>query len=196
MDRCIPIACPRYSTLRCVQTRQARFPAPWRQPRFELSGSARHHHAHGERLPAAPPGLGPAHRSRCAGHGRVARRPADEPIPPGCPGRRRNRPAHGGRGSTILGRRHAASPAECGRQPPLRLRQQHHPAVRGDAPAVESGSHFLAVHRWKRERQHLIVCHGGCGTPALGKDCVSTTKSYAVSAPYATSASPSPRLGE
>ena len=46
---------------------------------------------------------------------------------------------------------------------PLRQGQQHHAAVRSDAPAIERGGDLLAVDRWQRERQQAIVDHGGCG---------------------------------
>jgi len=38
-------------------------------------------------------------------------------------------------------------------EPPLGLRQKHHPAVRGDPAAVEGGGDLLALDGWKRERQ-------------------------------------------
>ena len=48
-------------------------------------------------------------------------------------------------------------------KPPLGHRQQHHAAIRGEPPAVESGCDFLARDGWKRERQEIIVGHGGRG---------------------------------
>lgn len=81
-------------------------------------------------------------------------------------------------------------------QTPLGLGQQQYAAIRGEPPAIKGGDHFLAPNGWQRERQQPIVGHGGCGAPGSGKDDVSTIKSYAVSVPYATSASPKPRPGE
>jgi len=46
---------------------------------------------------------------------------------------------------------------------PLRHRQQHDAAVRGQATAVEIGCDFLARDGWKRERQEIIVGHGERG---------------------------------
>lgn len=45
----------------------------------------------------------------------------------------------------------------------FRHRQQHDAAVRGQATSVEIGCDFLARDGWKRERQEIIVCHGGRG---------------------------------
>jgi hypothetical protein len=42
---------------------------------------------------------------------------------------------------------------------PLRLSKQHHPAVRGDPPAIEGGADLLARYRWKVERQQGIFVH-------------------------------------
>ena len=49
-------------------------------------------------------------------------------------------------------------------QPLPGLARKHHPGVRGDAPAIEGGSDFLARDGWKREREQAIVGHGGCGS--------------------------------
>ena len=49
-------------------------------------------------------------------------------------------------------------------KPPLRLRQQHDAAIRAEASAIKGGSDFLAIYRWKRERQQIIVGGGGRGT--------------------------------
>ena len=47
---------------------------------------------------------------------------------------------------------------------PSRCRgEQHHAAVRRQAPAVERGGELLAPDGWKPERQSRIVGHGGCG---------------------------------
>ena len=46
---------------------------------------------------------------------------------------------------------------------PLSHRQQHNATVRGQATAVEICCDFLARDGWKRERQEIIVCHGGRG---------------------------------
>ena len=51
----------------------------------------------------------------------------------------------------------------------LRHRQQHDAAVRGQATAVEIGCDFLARDGWKRERQEIIVCHGGRGWRSCGQ---------------------------
>jgi hypothetical protein len=48
-------------------------------------------------------------------------------------------------------------------KPPLRLRQQHDAAIRAEASAIKGGSDFLAIYRWKRERQQIIVGGGGRG---------------------------------
>ena len=42
-----------------------------------------------------------------------------------------------------------------------RLPQQHHAAIRSDAPAVESGGDLLALHGWKRERQQVSSVMAG-----------------------------------
>jgi hypothetical protein len=44
------------------------------------------------------------------------------------------------------------------------LRQQHDAAIRAEASAIKGGSDFLAIYRWKRERQQIIVGGGGRGT--------------------------------
>jgi hypothetical protein len=52
----------------------------------------------------------------------------------------------------------------CGNaKPALGRRQNHHAAIRRDAPAIESGCDLLAVDGWKSEGQQSIVGHGGCG---------------------------------
>ena len=53
--------------------------------------------------------------------------------------------------------------------PSLGLRQQQHPAVRGEPAAVESGGHLFATHCWKAEDRHAIVNGGGvaCGILCL-----------------------------
>jgi hypothetical protein len=45
-------------------------------------------------------------------------------------------------------------------QTTLRHRQQHHAAIRGQSPAIESGGDRLAANGWKRERQQIRVSHG------------------------------------
>jgi hypothetical protein len=47
---------------------------------------------------------------------------------------------------------------------PIRRRQQHDTAVRGNPSAIEGGHHFLALNGWKQEWQDCIAGHGGCGT--------------------------------
>jgi len=64
-------------------------------------------------------------------------------------------------------------------------REQHNAAVRGQATAVEIGCDFLTRDGWKRERQKIIVFHGGRGWRVVGKGLASTPKSYATSVPYA-----------
>ena len=49
-------------------------------------------------------------------------------------------------------------------QTPFRCRQEHHTAVRGNAPAIEGSSDFLAPDGWKTEASERIVLHGGCGS--------------------------------
>ncbi len=46
----------------------------------------------------------------------------------------------------------------------LNRSQQQHPAVGGDAPAIESSDDFLAHDGWESERQERIFGHGGCGS--------------------------------
>ena len=36
--------------------------------------------------------------------------------------------------------------------------------VRGETPAIERGSEFLASDGWKPERLNRNVVHGGCGS--------------------------------
>jgi hypothetical protein len=45
-------------------------------------------------------------------------------------------------------------------QPTFRHREQHHAAIRGQSPAIESGGDRLAANGWKRERQQIRVGHG------------------------------------
>ena len=55
--------------------------------------------------------------------------------------------------------------------PPLNRRQQHHPAIRCQTPAVKCGSELLAADRWKRERRNGSVGHGGGGSAcSCGQD--------------------------
>ena len=61
-------------------------------------------------------------------------------------------------------------------EPPLRLGQQHDPAVRGDPPAIEGGGDLLALDGWKRERQQGIVGHGGRGALRSGKGLAQATE--------------------
>jgi hypothetical protein len=44
------------------------------------------------------------------------------------------------------------------------LRQQHDAAIRAEASPIKRGSDFLAIYRWKRKRQQIIVGGGGRGT--------------------------------
>ena len=48
-------------------------------------------------------------------------------------------------------------------EPTLRLGEQHNPAIRRDPSAIKTGSAFLPLNGWKRERQQIIVGHGGRG---------------------------------
>jgi hypothetical protein len=80
-------------------------------------------------------------------------------------------------------------------EPPLRLGEQHDPAVETDPPAIEPGGDLLALDGWKRERQQAIVDHRGCGSLESRTGMALTPNSYAISSAYATSASPpAPRL--
>ena len=45
------------------------------------------------------------------------------------------------------------------------ISQHQHAAIRGQQAAVEGHAHFLAADGWQRERQKVIVIHGGCGVP-------------------------------
>jgi hypothetical protein len=45
----------------------------------------------------------------------------------------------------------------------LRLGEQHDAAIRCDPSAIKGGSDLPPLNRWKGERQHLIVGHGGRG---------------------------------
>ena len=42
-------------------------------------------------------------------------------------------------------------------EPPLRLQQQHDPAIRAEASAVKRGGDLFALYRWKPEQQQIIV---------------------------------------
>src|SRR5690242_118784 len=46
-------------------------------------------------------------------------------------------------------------------EPTLCLGEQHHAAIRRDPSAIKGGSDLLALNGWKRERQQIIVGHGG-----------------------------------
>jgi hypothetical protein len=48
--------------------------------------------------------------------------------------------------------------------PSLGLRQQQHPTVKGQPPAVERCGRLATANRWKREPQRAIIDHGGRGT--------------------------------
>jgi hypothetical protein len=47
--------------------------------------------------------------------------------------------------------------------------QQRHPAIGGDAPAVEGRAHLLARHAWQIEQKTAIVVHGGRGASGARK---------------------------
>src|SRR5712664_2507689 len=79
-------------------------------------------------------------------------------------------------------------------QPPLRLGEQHHPAIGGEPAANEGGGHLFAHNGWKAERQQAIVGHGGCGSLRSRRGMASTPNFYAISVAYATSASPNSPL--
>jgi hypothetical protein len=74
-------------------------------------------------------------------------------------------------------------------KPALGHGKQHHAAIRGKASAIESSGDLLARNGWKRERQKIIVDHGGQGVCVMWNGSVSATKSYCKSIPYATFAS-------
>jgi len=74
-------------------------------------------------------------------------------------------------------------------EPTIGLGQQHDPAIGTDPPAVKGGGDLLALDGWKRERQQVIVGHGGCGSLECRKGIASTPNSYAISRAYDTSAS-------
>jgi hypothetical protein len=42
---------------------------------------------------------------------------------------------------------------------PLRLGEEHHPAIRRDPSAIERGAHLLARYRWQVKGQRNIVVH-------------------------------------
>jgi hypothetical protein len=42
---------------------------------------------------------------------------------------------------------------------PLRLGEEHHPAIRRDPSTVEGGAHLLARYRWQVKGQRDIVVH-------------------------------------
>src|SRR5690348_14528250 len=48
-------------------------------------------------------------------------------------------------------------------EPTLCLGEQHDAAIRRDPSAIKGGSDLLALNGWKRERQQIIVGHGGRG---------------------------------
>ena len=48
-------------------------------------------------------------------------------------------------------------------EPTLCLGEQHDTAIRRDPSAIKGGSDLLALNGWKRERQQIIVGHGGRG---------------------------------
>ena len=48
-------------------------------------------------------------------------------------------------------------------EPMLRLGEQHDAAIRRDPSAIKGGSDLLPLNGWKRERQQIIVGHGGRG---------------------------------
>jgi hypothetical protein len=74
-------------------------------------------------------------------------------------------------------------------EPPLRLGEQHDPAIASDPPAIECGADLLALDGWKRERQQAIVKHGGCGSLGCRNGMALTPNPYAISSAYDTSAS-------
>src|SRR5260370_41206775 len=76
--------------------------------------------------------------------------------------------------------------------PPVRLGEEHHPAVRADPSAIKRRGDFLALHGWKGERQQDIVSHGECGSLECWDGMASTPNSYAKSGAYAPCASPHP----
>ena len=51
--------------------------------------------------------------------------------------------------------------------PPVGQGQQPHPAVGGDATAIEGRVDFLARHAWQIEQKINIDIHGGRGTSAV-----------------------------
>ena len=51
--------------------------------------------------------------------------------------------------------------------PALCLPQQHHASIRRDAPTIESGGDFLAIHGRKREPEKAVFCHGGRSLDAI-----------------------------
>ena len=57
---------------------------------------------------------------------------------------------------------------------PLGGGEKHHPAIGGEAPAIERGDDFLARNGWEMERQEAIFGHGGCGSRD-SVDCLVST---------------------
>jgi hypothetical protein len=56
-------------------------------------------------------------------------------------------------------------PALAEPEPPIGRGEQHHPAIRGDSPAVEGGGDFLARDRWQVKGQRPIIVHGELVAP-------------------------------
>ena len=56
----------------------------------------------------------------------------------------------------------------CHTDPPLGRRQQHDPAIGGEAPAVKRCDPPLAADRWKFKREHRIVGHGSRSRGPVG----------------------------
>jgi hypothetical protein len=81
-------------------------------------------------------------------------------------------------------------------EPTLRLGEQHDAAIRRDRSAIKGGSDLLALNGWKGERQQIIVGLAGVARSDPGPRLTSTTKSYARSKAYATSATPNPPCHE
>jgi hypothetical protein len=68
--------------------------------------------------------------------------------------------------------------------------QQRHPAIGGDAPAIEGRADFLASYAWQNEEKTGIVIHGGRGASCVPDGVGFDTESYSRTTSYATSASP------
>ena len=56
---------------------------------------------------------------------------------------------------------------------PLRLGEEHHPAIRRDPSAIEGGAHLLARYRWQVKWQRDIVVHNSL--PLLDRCAASAT---------------------